>query len=241
MGKEEMACRTDLWHLALLKRAIEEVDERYIRSGDLAHHDKPEVVETEITLAERVFAYELYRQWANLLEPYKTGLVLNGETRKDFIRDFQIKFKSKRNNSNNNSNFAHFYPDIVLHDENVEESKCNMIVCEIKRYENIGGTIDDLNKLSLFLSKDLKPKMDEVHWDSYHYAVLLLVGPKKDNNEASIELFEKLKNKIEAKRSELDIDSTKQQRIICMTYNGTKESLKYASLKEIMNEVNPQK
>ena len=104
MGKEEMACRTDLWHLALLKRAIEEVDERYIRSGDLAHHDKPEDVETEITLAERVFAYELYRQWANLLEPYRTGLVLNGETRKDFIRDFQIKFKSKRNNSNNDSN-----------------------------------------------------------------------------------------------------------------------------------------
>ena len=234
MCKEQIKCRTYLWHLDLLKRAIKEVDERYIRSGDLAHHDKPKDVETEITLAERVFAYELYRQWANLLEPYKTGLVLNGETRKDFIGEFVKAFNERKNCKHPDS--AYFYPDIVLHDEDVSSSKCNLIVCEIKRYENIKGTIDDLNKLNLFLSDELQPKEDNITWNSYHYAVFLLVGPQKDKDNIPINLFEILKKKIKDKESELDIASTKQHRIICMTYNGTEDSLKYASLEKIMSE-----
>ena len=228
MGKFEtiMDMNKASWHLDLLKQAIEKVNERYIRSGDLEYHPEEE---TYISLAERVFAYELYRQWANLLEPYKTGLVLNGETRKDFVECFIKKFNDVKGK---NRDSAFFYPDIVLHDENVQDSKCNMIVCEIKRYENIDGTIDDLYKLDLFLSEELKPKMDGKEWNSYHYAVFLLIGPQMDKDENPINLLRELKKKI--KRSQLNIEPSKQKRIICITYNGNKSDLISTTLEELL-------
>lgn len=216
------------WHLDLLKQAIKKVDERYIRSADLEYHPENEAY---ISLAERVFAYELYRQWANILEPYKTGLVLNGETRKDFVGHFIEKFNETKGKNNDS---AFFYPDIVLHDENVVESRCNMIVCEIKRYENIDGTIDDLNKLDLFLSEELKPKMVGKEWNSYHYAVFLLIGPQMDKDNHPINLLRDLEKKI--RRSQLNIEPSKQNRIICITYNGNESDLNSTTLAELLIE-----
>ena len=222
------------WHKDKLLEAIKNVDESYLRYAYLDYPQR-EIGEEErnkaISHAERVFAYELYRQWANLLEPYKTGVIVNGEMRKDFVGDaikaYNILIRSnKRNNEE-----ASFYPDLILHND-----RCNMIACEIKRYENINHVIDDIIKLDLFLTDQPIPKNKDIKWTPFKMGVILLIGPEKKINsgnkgdDENIDLLKALKDKLNNSISE-DI---KSKPIYCITYNGkNKKDIKSYTLKEL--------
>lgn len=89
---------------------------------------------------ERIFAYELYRQWANRLENPKMNpekLILHGEIVKGFEN------RTKR------------YPDFVLHGSQGDYEH-QEIVCEIKRNKGVHrkAVIGDLCKIADFFNSD---------------------------------------------------------------------------------------
>ena len=94
---------------------------------------------------ERSFAYELYRQWANLLytnDKTAPNLVLNAEITK--------KTQNFEQCSNNNPNEEHlYYPDLVLH-KSQWDSEQQELICEIKLSSNSNGILQDLRKLTLY-------------------------------------------------------------------------------------------
>lgn len=208
----------EAFHLHLLLNAITMVNQTYISVESLPKRDnvksykKKKRYQIKLSLVERVFAYELYRQWANLLE--KNGindLVLNGEIRKNLISTIIP-----------NKNF--FYPDLVLHNVEVLDSNKNIIVCEIKRKESIEKISDDLLKLSMFLSNTPKRKNNDI-WSSYHLGVFLLVG---DTVEWS-DITKKINNKIIQK-----IPVETKSRIYCIIYNGDGKKLEYKTLIDLL-------
>ena len=80
-------------HFQNLLEAISKVSYAYLKAeyledGKLSDKEKL-FVKTQV---ERVFAYELYHQWSNLLGS-NSPLVLNGETRKDFEKVVYLKKK----------------------------------------------------------------------------------------------------------------------------------------------------
>ena len=86
---------------------------------------------------ERVFAYELYHRWSCRLYGNKEGLIVNGEIAKNLKWFFGNGF---------DDNGKQKYPDLVLHKGPTRDEQ--MIVCEIKRKENLRqGIVDDLIKL----------------------------------------------------------------------------------------------
>ena len=122
---------------------------------------------------ERIFAYELYRQWANKLEdpinnPEK--LILHGEIVKGF------------------ENQTRRYPDFVLHGSQGDYEH-QEIVCEIKRNKNLSkkSYIADLNKISEFFNSD------KTFAHPFKHGVFILVG---GNMNSIRSLSRKLPNKI---------------------------------------------
>lgn len=194
----------EAFHLHLLLNAIAKVKQTYINIESLPKRDnvksykKRKQYQMKLSLVERVFAYELYRQWANLLEEKGIkDLVLNGEIRKNLTSTIIPK-----------KDF--FYPDLVLHNAEVLDSNKNIIVCEIKRKESLDKITDDLLKLSMFLSNTPKRKNNDV-WTSYHLGVFLLIG---DSVEWS-DITKKINNKTIQK-----IPDEIKSRIYCIIYNG---------------------
>lgn len=87
---------------------------------------------------ERIFAYELYRQWANKLEDASKNpnkLILHGEIVKGF------------------ENHTRRYPDFVLHGSQ-GDTEHQEIVCEIKRKKNFTrkSFLYDLSKIVEFFN-----------------------------------------------------------------------------------------
>lgn len=122
--------KNDLLHD--LFESILSVSDKYILYKDKAS-DK------EKKHLERVFAYELYRQWANRIQ-FKWGekLVINGEIEKEpKIFDH---FKSR----------VHKFPDLVLH-KGQGNSDFQGIVCEIKTTHVTPSSFKkDIDKLNCF-------------------------------------------------------------------------------------------
>lgn len=105
---------------------------------------------------ERIFAYELYRQWANLLEDPQRNpekLILHGEIVKGF------------------ENQTRRYPDFVLHGSQGDYEH-QEIICEIKRNQNLNrkSYLGDLRKISEFFN------VDKTFHHPYNYGVFILVG-----------------------------------------------------------------
>lgn len=178
---------------------------------------------------ERVFAYELYRRFADILE--KNGvssLVLNGEVNK-CIND-EIKKQTRDNESGKNTTV---FPDLVLH-ESQSSLKDQKIIIEIKRKEGIKNK-EDLFRDFLKISHYLK---DSIFWKNpFQYGVLLLEGEGvklKDlhiNDEQKVSFadwqeytFSEYKNDEKFK--------LKFENIVCVAYNGT--TLEYETLDKII-------
>ncbi len=218
--------------LSSLFVAIKNIGTDYIRY--VHHNENPksksatkasiERSNDEISHVERVFAYELYRQWCDQNIIRNTpGFIINAEIPKQLIDNLYHDGERL------------YYPDMVLHfGQNTYNS--NYIICEIKRKEYVESYPEKLNedikKLCIYVDENTKPKADVQDWEPYKLGVFLMTV--KEINEQkeekySLELITKLLNQ--------DILSTKEtlsKKIICAIYNGN--DLRYDTLFNMINE-----
>lgn len=169
---------------------------------------------------ERVFAYELYRRWANNKSRPK-GTIVNAEISKQLYSeptDEKIKLT---------------YPDMVLHGG--QNSSEHFLICEIKRYENVKADsmaqTEDLNKLGYFLNKELMVTDNIVTWKEYQYGVYILIG-YKDNLPDMDSSLDYIKSRI--KKTELNVLPEYYKKIICLAYNGDKNNIFYTTLDQLI-------
>lgn len=160
--------------LNVFYKALKKVEAKYLRYSNselsfLKGNKKKKYIEH----LERVFAYELYRQWGNMIKP-KSGYVLNAEIDKDKGRCFAgLKNEIEDEEINKylcNSNTT-IYPDLVLHKGQYTPTG-HEIVCEIKRFCSVNKTNfkNDILKLVLFTHKQF------LEGCPYQYGVFLLLN-----------------------------------------------------------------
>ena len=152
---------------------------------------------------ERVFAYELYRVWANLLKERNSKFILNGEIGKlldKFDESLKEMEKSKR------------YPDLVLHQGQGSNSG-HAIICEIKKASKTenNNLKDDLIKLNAFTKGKHR----------YRWGVLLIYGNKSQGNEEPAFDFTKFKN--DYSRIFSDFEHKEDILIVSLEYNEKDE------------------
>lgn len=214
----------DTMHFNWLFRAISLVDKKYINYTVYNGKKKDRQFHKE-----RVFAYELYRQWANILESEcNEPLVLNAEL--DKIIEERIGTDDDIENVCNIEE-ERKYPDIVLHNGQGSD-KIQKIVCEIKRNTEtiISGSVilADLYKLACYMDKDkfrygMKP---------FEYGVFVFVNGSLDQIKAI------KKAKIKVFSNDYSFSQFKQEmskhfeNIICVTYDGT--IIEYKTLKGLL-------
>ena len=200
-------------YLYSLLASINNVDSSYI------HYDGNNKDE-EFEHVERVFAYELYRQWCDYpLIKNNKYIVVNAEIPKNLISE-------ARNEK------TLMYPDLVLH-HGQNAYKGNLIVCEIKRdgyaSQHHDKVRDDFIKLKTFLSDELKVKANNTEWEPFEIAVFVLTVSKDAIDALSVS---KILTFLEGQDLE---DITKySERIYCVVYNG--KELKYDTLYNMINK-----
>jgi len=170
-----------LKHLCILLDAIKSIPRNYYMEQIpiIANNLPKEFVKQKEYLfhVERAFAYELYHRWSCLLWGNNDGLMLNGEIGKN-LKWFYGK--------GYDDNGKQKYPDIVLHKGQIINDQ--MIVCEIKRMDNVSnGIVDDLNKLLRFTSKGKKTQSENTEEDDsfypYHCGIYLITNVEINNKD----------------------------------------------------------
>ena len=153
---------------------------------------------------ERTFAYELYRQWENLIERNEEDMVINAEVPKKISDDQYKKILSSIFGYTNKGNVhSCFFPDLVYHHSQYDSSNQELI-CEIK-------TLDGLNeKNSPKLMTDLKKL------SAYMKAGTILIHPFTTG--AFILLGGSMKD-IKRRYRRTKIVEEKAKDIFCITYN----------------------
>lgn len=216
---------TDTLHFNWLFRAISLVNKKYIDYTVYNGKKKEKRFHKE-----RVFAYELYRQWANILEKEcDEPLVLNAEL--DKIIEEKIGTDDDIEKVCSNIEEERKYPDIVLH--NGQGSvKIQKIICEIKRNTetNISGSVilADLYKLACYMDEEkfhsgIKP---------FEYGVFVFVNGSMNH----IKTIKKAKIKVSS--NDYTFSQFKQEmndhfeNIICVTYDGA--TIEYKTLKGLL-------
>jgi hypothetical protein len=166
---------------------------------------------------ERVFAYELYRQWANILDAEsKKELILNAELDKiigDDIKNSQVLT----------------YPDLVLHQGQGNKRK-QKIICEIKRNDppkRYTRLFADLYKLSCYLDESM------MGGGKFDYGVFILLSTtlediKKIKENSKI----KVNNDVFLFSDFIKCKSENFDKLICISYDGVK--LEYETLSSIL-------
>lgn len=181
-----------------------------------------ETSETIKEHVERVFTYELYRQWMNVLEANEVrNLVVNAEVGKELI-------ERTRNTSQNNNVF----PDFVLH-ESQENDKQQLIVGEVKRDVSLEpkDIFHDLHKIGFFMKEGLFWKKP------FNYGVFIIVGESVSLKKMAIPddtNSELLGQEISYGKFKKDFKE-KLSHIACITYNGT--ILEYDTLENVIREI----
>lgn len=221
-------------YLASLFVAIKKVSNDYIRyTYHIENPESPNANEKslersndEISHVERVFAYELYRQWCELdIIKYTKGLVVNAEIPKQFI---DATFENKG---------MLCYPDILLH-YGQNDYKHNYIICEIKRKEYVDSypqkMNDDINKLLVYVGNNTFIKKHVFEWKPFNVGVFLMTVKALKTHEKetySLNLITKHLNKeiLDMKNNQLT------KKIVCSIYDG--KELKYDTLYNIINNI----
>lgn len=206
-----------------LLKAIESVDYvKYVsNAGNHAISDVPEVELRIGELLERTFAYELYRQWLNLLEKEKSHLTINAEVTKEIsLMPNEDVFTKYFDGSTN-------FPDLILHKSH-DTLKDNTFVCEIKRHEKMifDEVACDISKLCAFLSHKI--------WEGnpYKYGFFLVI---RDNLYKIKDVLDDDGNKNE-NRFYNELRNYKRdlfKRIICISYNDN--TITYDSLFNVLD------
>lgn len=174
IDKEKVDEHTLLKHLCILLDAIKSIPKNYyleeisIKANNLP---KEFVKKDYLVHVERAFAYELYHRWSCILCRNNDGLMLNGEIGKNLKWFYGNGY---------DDNGKQKYPDIVLHKGQTTNDQ--MIVCEIKRRDNVSnGILDDLNKLLRFTSK--AKEWDDNLFYPYHCGIYLITNVEINNND----------------------------------------------------------
>lgn len=201
------------YHLELMLSAILKVKKDYLWYKDFISDNAKKSVKEHL---ERVFAYEFYHQWRNLLEVKgHKHLFLNGEISKAVKEDLE---KNKVNV---------LFPDLVLHGgQDCNDEKTQLIACEIKRKEKISGkkVKEDIESLINYLSKEYFKN------SPFQCGVFILVGTTLENTFETKKVLNKIKE-----ICNLNHFSTK---ILCISYDFEDEHpiIHYKSLKTILDK-----
>lgn len=188
--------------------------------------------QAERLLNERVFAYEFYHQWRNVLEEKNVPYLLNGEIKKD--AGF-VGFCA--NNDNYEGNYKNeTYPDIVLHESYSKTKGRNIIVCEVKvnKYKGYTKYLEDIASVATFVSRNA------CSGNPYEMGVFILVG-NNGGKEASDVIDFVLSKRIKAIMTKceeyLNTNTNKPtyNNIILVAYNSKKDIRCY-NLGEYVNE-----
>lgn len=205
----------DYLHFNRLFRAICLVKDKYLKIEVENPTNKTDLLKHQ----ERVFAYELYRQWANIIDAEcETSLILNAELDK-IISD---RIENKQNKTRT-------YPDMVLH-QGQGNNKKQKIICEIKRNDHpkrYARLFADLYKLSCYMDKDMMGN------NIFDYGVFILLSTTLDD-------IKKIKGKtlIKVNTSYCSFGEFKEKmrkhfdRLICVSYNG--QALEYETLNSLL-------
>ena len=149
----------DSTYIKGLSESIESISQEYIWDKDNKKYH-----------IERVFSYELYHKWRQILKKGKSNpenLMLNAELTKHYD-DKDNKF-----------------PDMVLHGDYTDHSK-QFIICEIKSSRNY------VNYNSL--RKDIKSLSDGIIKLGYHCGAFIYLGGKKSQiHKRIIKIMNELK------------------------------------------------
>lgn len=171
------------------------VDDKYVlykdqNTGEIKKH------------LERVFAYELYRQWSNRIQiKYDGKFIINGEIGKE-----PKLFDSLRSK-------GHKYPDLVLH-QSQENCDYQGVVCEIKTSNVTPSSFkEDIEKLCCFVCGD-----DEHH--RFNFGVFILIGEEMTH---ILDIMKEIENHVFKAT-----DKERMDRIICLAYNhGYLETVRF--------------
>lgn len=171
-----------------------------------------------IEQTERVFAYELYHQWS-MLKSKKW--LLNGEISKN------IKWFYNRNREEKSLTVNQKYPDLVLHKDPADNEQ--LIVCEIKRKNNLNGLKDDLKKLAIFTFSN---ETNNLFFSPYKCGIFLLINGSVDDLKKEID---KCFQNDDNSRPFKNIEETKK--ILCVFCQPLKRStrIEYQLLYNIIN------
>ena len=209
-------------YLYTLLKAIEFVDyEKYVsNAGNHAISDDISLEKKIGELLERTFAYELYRQWLNLLENEDSELTVNAEVAKEMtLMPTEDAFQIIMNGTTN-------YPDLILHKSH-NNIKRNTFVCEIKRKEGMRyeDVVHDISKLCVFLSHQI--------WNDnpYKYGFFIVIRDKLDSIKRILESRRQSNEYVfyaELKKNKIELF----KRIICISYN--EEIITYDTLYNLL-------
>lgn len=166
--------------------ALSKVKLEYIIYNNLYQSEAKSDVEFQNHI-ERVFAYELYRQWANALEKQDIELKLNGEISKNKNWQCSSPISCPTKDNCDNGKTIRYYPDLVLHKDQGKHTG-QKIVCEIKRIKTIiskSANLDsDIEKLIYFTNKKtVKYEEDQeqkANDDFYEWGIMLIYGSNED-------------------------------------------------------------
>lgn len=240
-----------LKHLCILLDAIKLIPRSYyIEQIPFNDNDLPNefVKQKYLVHVERAFAYELYHRWSCLLWGNNDELMLNGEIGKNLKWFYGNGY---------DDNGKQKYPDIILHKGQTINDQ--MIVCEIKRIDNVSnGIVDDLNKLLRFTSKEgnaqSKNTGDDDLFYPYHCGIYLIANVEINNNdgkkneekeennwEKAIATIIKKKNAAMTDYLKLKLDGQDEttKKIICVYSSWSEKGeykLSYQSLYNILSD-----
>lgn len=204
-----------------LFRSISLVDKKYIDYTIYNGREKEKQYHKE-----RVFAYELYRQWANIIEnECKEPLVLNAEL------DKIIEERISTEDDIENLEEMRKYPDLVLH--NGQDSDNNQkIVCEIKR-----NTQSKISSSAIFADLYIIAcYMDKVKFHCgkkpFEYGVFILLNGKLEQIKGIKKAIIKVSANDYSYRLFKEEMNCHFDNIICITYDGA--ILEYKTLKGLL-------
>lgn len=227
----EGVSESNMVYLKSLFIAIKNVTIDYIRytyHNENSNSASPKTIKrskAEISHVERVFAYELYRQWCEQDIIRNTSrLIINAEIPKQLI-DGEYEKTGKL-----------YYPDMVLHDGQ-NNYVGNHVVCEIKRKENVDNNPkqmnDDIHKLIVYVSENKIMKNKKINWEPFGVGVFLMTVKDIKHHEEehySLDLISKHFNKKTLKLEKENVT----KKIVCVIYNG--QELIYDTLYNMINK-----
>lgn len=230
-AKINLSYGKDIKYFRILFEALIRVSNQYLHYSISNISDKNVFEEQE--QVERVFAYELYRQWANLLdELHVKNVVLNGETAK-MLKSVEIRCEYRL--VSGVKKYKTIFPDLVLHSSQGNNMK-QKIICEIKRNGSLTAQnlYADLFKLCCYM--DTKSYDKDKGQNAFKYGVFILVDgnlntiKEKINSNPIIWYNGKKKEWNSFRKSKMYKD--KCNKIVCVAYNG--KVLEYETLENCL-------